>query len=62
MSNTSVSAEALPEFRRYSNLRSQELLEDYHAWRSAHQVDPQAVDTDQARYVAVGLYYTELSG
>ena len=62
VSNTTVSAEALPEFRRYSNQRSQELLEDYHAWLCAHQVEPQTSDTDQARYVAVGVYYTELSG
>ena len=59
VSNVAVSAEALAEFRRISNEKSQQLLEDYHAWLSAHEVEADRDDGDQAGYVAVGIYYVE---
>lgn len=59
VSNVSVREEALPTFREYSNHKSQELLEDYHAWLSRHEVDPGKGQREKPRYVAVGIYYTE---
>ncbi|MFK7978043.1 MAG: DUF6502 family protein [Halioglobus sp.] len=58
VSNVLVHPDALPEFRRLSNLKSQELLEDYHSWLSAREVDETSDDTAPA-YVAVGIYYAE---
>lgn len=61
VSNASVATHALNEFRALSNRKSQELLEDYHAWLSRHQVDEQQAPADGTAYVAVGIYYIELS-
>jgi hypothetical protein len=61
VSNTSVRIDSVPEFRKLSNQKSQELLEEYHAWLSDHQVDTRRDDTDQSGYVAVGIYYVEHS-
>lgn len=58
VSNVKVHPEALAEFRRLSNLQSQELLERYHAWLSAHQVEETQANVAPA-YVAVGIYYLE---
>lgn len=61
VSNTMVRSDAVPEFREYSNRKSQQLLEDYHRWLSEHEAqynDTQQAD-DNSRYVAVGIYYTE---
>lgn len=55
--NVSLHPDALPEFRRLSNEQSQALLERYHAWLSAHQVDE--ADEATPAYVAVGIYYAE---
>lgn len=60
VSNVAVREDALPAFREYSNNRSQQLLEDYHAWLSSHEVSPGNDGQQEAsRYVAVGIYYTE---
>lgn len=60
VSNTSVRPDALAKFRELSNSKSQELLEEYHAWLSSHQVDTDdSHDGDGVGYVAVGIYYTE---
>ena len=59
VSNTLVKARALPKFRALSNRKSQELLEEYHAWLSSHEVDADSDNSDQHSYVAVGIYYTE---
>jgi len=60
VSNVAVREEALPAFREYSNKKSQQLLEDYHAWLSGHEVSAGSDDKqDSSRYVAVGIYYTE---
>lgn len=58
VSNVLVHPDALPEFRRLSNLQSQELLERYHAWLAQHEIDEASDDTASA-YVAVGIYYAE---
>lgn len=59
VSNTLVRREVLPDFREFSNRRSQELLEEYDAWLSEREVADH--DEDQAAYVAVGIYYVEQS-
>ena len=58
VSNVSVRVKDIPEFRELSNLKSQQLLEDYHAWLSSHEVNE---DDENAGYVAVGIYYVEQS-
>jgi Family of unknown function (DUF6502) len=59
VSNTAVRTDALGKFRELSNRKSQELLEEYHAWLSSHEVDEHSSASDQVGYVAVGIYYTE---
>jgi len=59
VSNTALSADAIGKFRELSNRKSQELLEEYDAWLSAHQVEADSDNADQIGYVAVGIYYTE---
>jgi hypothetical protein len=59
VSNTIISSAALPAFRELSNRKSQELLEEYHAWLCEHQVKEPRDDPDQASYAAIGIYYTE---
>jgi len=57
VSNTLVRKSVLADFRELSNRRSQELLEEYNAWLSEHEVESEA--DDDAAYVAVGIYYVE---
>ncbi|MEZ5502058.1 MAG: DUF6502 family protein [Halioglobus sp.] len=59
VSNTAVTVEAIGKFRELSNRKSQQLLEEYHAWLSAHEGTADEVERGQAGYVAVGIYYTE---
>ena len=59
VSNALVRKDVLPAFRELSNRRSQELLEEYDAWLSEHEVSGQ--DENKAAYVAVGIYYVEHS-
>jgi hypothetical protein len=61
VSNVLVRADAVEEFRRMSNRKSQELLEDYHQWLTAHEVDLDEDPASSGAYVAVGIYYTENS-
>ena len=59
--NVLVIKDALPAFREYSNRKSQELLEDYHQWLTAHEVTnhDEAKAGEESCYAAVGIYYTE---
>jgi hypothetical protein len=59
VSNSAVRPDAMEKFRELSNRKSQELLEEYHAWLSLHEVDADGGDSNQIGYVAVGIYYTE---
>ena len=61
VSNALVRKDALPEFRAMSNRRSQELLEEYDAWLSEHEIDSADEENNAAAYVAVGIYYVEHS-
>lgn len=57
VSNPAVREDALTAFRKLSNQKSQELLEDYLKWLSEHEVDTEDPDGPPARYVAVGIFY-----
>ncbi|MBE9539076.1 MAG: hypothetical protein IMF06_08335 [Proteobacteria bacterium] len=59
VSNIAVNKDALPAFRKLSNQKSQELLEEYHAWLSAAEIDVNQAGEEEPRYVAVGIYYHE---
>ncbi len=54
--NFSVRRDALDAFREFSSAESQALLERYHQWLSANQVD---TDQQESAYVAVGIYYLD---
>ncbi|WP_439101398.1 DUF6502 family protein [Congregibacter sp.] len=61
VSNGSVSEAALGAFRQLSTQKSQELLEEYHAWLVEHEIASETHDADENtekhRYVSVGIYY-----
>lgn len=57
VSNPAVREEALEAFRDMASHKSQELLEDYHRWLSAHEVDAEDPAAGKPHYVAVGIYY-----
>ena len=59
VSNIALRKEDLPGFRELSNRKSQELLEEYHAWLSAREIDASVQGQDAPWYVAVGIYYYE---
>ncbi|NND66246.1 MAG: hypothetical protein HKN19_01550 [Halioglobus sp.] len=59
VSNVLVHPDAVAAFQEWSNARSQALLEEYHEFLSAHEIDPDA-DTDvEPRYIAVGIYFSD---
>jgi hypothetical protein len=57
VSNPAVRAEAIPAFREFSSRKSQELLETYHRWLSAHEIEAGNPEGATAHYVAVGIHY-----
>ncbi|MEE4278823.1 MAG: DUF6502 family protein [Halieaceae bacterium] len=58
VSNYKLEASAVVAFRELSNQKSQELLEEYDAWLSKHEVsDGDAPAEALGCYVAVGIYY-----
>ncbi len=59
VSNVAVSRNALPAFRELSNRKSQDLLEEYHAWLSASELDADPSGQEKPQYVSVGIYYHE---
>jgi len=59
VSNPAVREDALEAFRHMANRKSQELLEEYHRWLSAHEVDADDPDAGKPHYVAVGIYYVD---
>lgn len=59
VSTSFLNRDALDDFRRFSNERSQQLLEEYDTWLAARELDTDKQDTEQATYVAVGIYYSE---
>lgn len=61
VSNSRVSAEALPAFQALSAQKAQALLEELDAWLDRHEVDKDAQDSDKGQYVSLGIYYYENS-
>ena len=61
VSNVRVAPEAVPAFRKLSDRKSQQLLEEYHEWLTSHEIDPSENDALQPVQVAVGIYYSEQS-
>ena len=61
VSNVRVPPAELEEFRALSNRKSQQLLEEYHAWLSAHELAPSEQGREPAAYVSVGIYYNQQS-
>jgi hypothetical protein len=57
VSSAALQAEALETFRELSKTKSQELLEDFDAWISQHEIRDTTQPESDARYVAVGIYY-----
>lgn len=57
VSNPAIREDALEAFHDMANRKSQELLEDYHRWLSAHEVDADDPEAGKPHYVAVGIYY-----
>jgi hypothetical protein len=57
VSNVLVPPKMVPAFRELSNRKSQELLEEYHAWLSSNERDQG--ELEDPWYVAVGIYYVE---
>lgn len=62
VSNVLVHPDAVPAFREFSTRKSQMLLEEYHAWLSANEVDPEGAGETEPSYVAVGIYYSTYPG
>lgn len=62
VSNVLVHPDAVEAFRKFSNRKSQQLLEEYHEWLSAHEVDSSSDNTVEPSYVAVGIYYSDDPG
>lgn len=61
VSNTLVRKDLIAEFKKFSNRKSQELLEEYHRWLSSHEVAVDGSPPQSSGYVAVGIYYVEHS-
>lgn len=59
VSNVLIHPDAVPAFRELCNRKSQLLLEDYHAWLSRHEIDPDVERNVDPCYVAVGIYYSD---
>ena len=58
VSNVLVHPDAVDAFQEFSTRKSQMLLEEYHAWLSANEIDPGADIGEAPCYVAVGIYYS----
>lgn len=61
VSNYRVRADAMAEFKALSEGKAQELLEQFDAWLSEHEIDAEAKEAEQGHYVSVGIYYYERS-
>ena len=59
VSAATLNRDDLEAFRVFSNERSQQLLEEYDAWLTRHDISVHSKSQEDAVYVAVGIYYTE---
>ena len=62
VSNVLLHPDALAAFRELSSEKSQQLLEEYHSWLSAHEVATDGETSVDPSYVAVGIYYSDYPG
>ena len=61
VSSKYVHVDAIPRFQALAAKRSQVLLEKFDAWLTEYEIDPDDPDSDQGRYVSLGIYYYENS-
>ena len=61
VSNSQISAESLPEFQALSAQKAQALLEELDSWLDRHEVESDSQDSDQGKYVSLGIYFYESS-
>jgi len=61
VSNHHVQADSVPEFQALSAQKAQQLLEQFDAWLSEHEIEAGEQDSDQGHYVSLGIYYYESS-
>lgn len=61
VSNRYVHVDAIPRFQALAEKRSQALLEKFDAWLAEYEIDPDDPDSEESRYVSVGIYYYENS-
>jgi Family of unknown function (DUF6502) len=61
VSNRYVRADAVPRFQALATKRSQALLEKFDSWLAENEIDPDDPDSNQGRYVSIGIYYYENS-
>jgi hypothetical protein len=61
VSNHHIQTDAVPEFQVLSARKAQQLLEQFDAWLSEHEVDSGKQGSDQGHYVSLGIYYYESS-
>jgi len=61
VSNHHVRSDVIPEFQALSAHKAQQLLEQFDAWLSEHEVDSGEQDSGQGHYVSLGIYYYESS-
>ncbi len=59
VSNVKVPPELLGEFRELSSRKSQQLLEEYHTWLTANEVQVLESGDESPAYVSVGIYYSQ---
>ena len=59
--NHHVRADAIAEFQMLSAEKAQELLEQFDAWLTEHEIDLDSPDADAGHYVSLGIYYYERS-
>ena len=61
VSNSQISAESIPGFQALSAQKAQALLEELDAWLDRHEVESDSQDSDQGKYVSLGIYFYESS-
>jgi len=61
VSNHHIQADAVPEFQVLSARKAQQLLEQFDAWLSKHEIDCGEQNPDRGHYVSLGIYYYESS-
>jgi hypothetical protein len=61
VSNHHLKAEAVPQFQALSARKAQQLLEQFDAWLSEHEIEAGEQDSDEGHYASLGIYYYQSS-